>query len=300
MNGHKGSVYGYPPEDGYDSIQGMILQTLNGIKSLDGNFPIQWADGLVETFVDAGVLESLSRDWRENLGIESPTDEEADAKEKYGEDLKQELFDSISSQYATNANHAYAIITRYRKQTFDTKNRTDETYKEYEINGISASNMATNEKVRRLYYINKDDDIWRAVIDKKLIVSHSKGYTNLVTIPFESGSEKVPVFYDKGIFDTPLLQEDALYVLKSIVNDKSIDGKIHFKSGARFNDIKYTWKTTGFAFTLEYKGSNKKFKEVLDRLMEDTKLGTQYLFKYKQSGDIFMISVYAPISSSQN
>lgn len=300
MNGHKGSVYGYPPEDGYDSIQGMILQTLNGIKSLDGNFPIQWADGLVETFVDAGVLESLSRDWRENLGIESPTDEEANVKEKYGEDLKQELFDSISSQYATNANHAYAIITRYRKQTFDTKNRTDETYKEYEINGISASNMATNEKVRRLYYINKDDDIWRAVIDKKLIVSHSKGYTNLVTIPFESGSEKVPVFYDKGIFDTPLLQEDALYVLKSIVNDKSIDGKIHFKSGARFNDIKYTWKTTGFAFTLEYKGSNKKFKEVLDRLMEDTKLGTQYLFKYKQSGDIFMISVYAPISSSQN
>lgn len=300
MNGHKGSVYGYPPEDGYDSIQGMILQTLNGIKSLDGNFPIQWADGLVETFVDAGVLESLSRDWRENLGIESPTDEEANVKEKYSEDLKQELFDSISSQYATNANHAYAIMTRYRKQTFDTKNRTDETYKEYEINGISASNMATNEKVRRLYYINKDDDIWRAVIDKKLIVSHSKGYTNLVTIPFESGSEKVPVFYDKGIFDTPLLQEDALYVLKSIVNDKSIDGKIHFKSGARFNDVKYTWKTTGFAFTLEYKGSNKKFKEVLDRLMEDTKLGTQYLFKYKQSGDIFMISVYAPISSSQN
>lgn len=300
MNGHKGSVYGYPPEDGYDSIQGMILQTLNGIKSLDGNFPIQWADGLVETFVDAGVLESLSRDWRENLGIESPTDEEANVKEKYGEDLKQELFDSISSQYATNANHAYAIITRYRKQTFDTKNRTDKTYKEYEINGISASNMATNEKVRRLYYINKDDDIWRAVIDKKLIVSHSKGYTNLVTIPFENGSEKVPVFYDKGIFDTPLLQEDALYVLKSIVNDKSIDGKIHFKSGARFNDVKYTWKTTGFAFTLEYKGSNKKFKEVLDRLMEDTKLGTQYLFKYKQSGDIFMISVYAPISSSQN
>ena len=300
MNGHKGSVYGYPPEDGYDSIQGMILQTLNGIKSLDGNFPIQWADGLVETFVDAGVLESLSRDWRENLGIESPTDEEANVKEKYSEDLKQELFDSISSQYATNANHAYAIMTRYRKQTFDTKNRTDETYKEYEINGISASNMATNEKVRRLYYINKDDDIWRAVIDKKLIVSHSKGYTNLVTIPFENGSEKVPVFYDKGIFDTPLLQEDALYVLKSIVNDKSIDGKIHFKSGARFNDVKYTWKTTGFAFTLEYKGSNKKFKEVLDRLMEDTKLGTQYLFKYKQSGDIFMISVYAPISSSQN
>ena len=35
-------------------------------------------------------------------------------------------------------------------------------------------------------------------------------------------------------------------------------------------------------------------------LMEDTKLGTQYLFKYSQSGDLFTITVYAPTDTSQN
>ena len=303
MNGHKGSVYGYPVEEGYDSIQGMVLQTINKIQSIDGNFPIQWADGLVDIFVDGGTLESLSKDWRIDLGIELAEDAEGNtdlSNEEDKEDLTQELFNSVSSQYAARANHAYAVMTRYRRQTFDTKNRTDERYKQYEINGISTANVATNEKVRKLYYINRDDDIWRAVIDKKLVISHATSYTNMLTIPFESGSEKVPVYYNQGIFDTPLLQEDALFVLKSIVKDKSIDGKIHFKSGARFNDVRYTWKTTGFAFTLEYKGSNKKFREVLDKLIEDTRLGTQKLFAYSQSGDLFMITIYAPSDASQN
>lgn len=296
MNGHKGSVYGYPVSDGYDSIQGMVLQFIDGVRSMDGNFFLQWADGLVDTFVDKGVLESLSAEWRKNLEIESPGASEA--LDETGEDLKQSIFDSISSQYASNANHAYAIMTKYRKQSFHTKNRTDETYKAYEINGITASNIATNERVQKLYYINRDDDIWRAIIDEKLIVSHSKKYTNLVTIPFESGSEKVPVYYESGIFDTPLLQEDALFVLKSLVTNKSIDKTIVFKSGTRFNDISYTWKTTGFSFVIEYKGSNKKMKEVLENLREDTKLGGQYLFKYAESDGKFNISIYPPLQTS--
>ena len=301
MNGHKGSVYGYPVQEGYDSIQGMVLQTINSIRSWDGNFLWQWADGLVDTFVDSGVLESLSKEWRQDLGLEDANGN--DVGNVYGEDEVQELYNDISSQYATNANHAYAVMTKYRVQTFDTKSRTDEVYKQYEIDGVSTRTMATNERVRRLHYINRDDDIWRAVIDKKLIISHTERYTNLVTIPFESGSEKVPVHFSQGVFDTPLLQEDALFVLKSIVRNKSIDGKVYFKSGARFNDTKYTWKTTGFSFTIEYKGiksSKKEMITVLDNLMEDTKLGTQYLFKYSQSGDLFSITVYAPTDVSQN
>ena len=298
MNGHKGSVAGYPVADGYDSIQGMILQTIDGIRGLDGNFPLQWADGLVEIFVDKGVLETLSQEWRKDLGIESPGASEK--LDETGEDLKQNIYDSVSSQYASNANHAYAIMTKYRKQSFYTKNRTDETYKAYEIKGITSGNIATNERVQKLYYINRDDDIWRAIVDERLVVSHSKGYTNLVTIPFESGSEKVPVYYENGIFDTPLLQEDALFVLKSLVTNKSLEkGKIYFKSGARFNDINYTWKTTGFLFLIEYKGSNNTMKKVLDELREDTKLGGQYLFKYAQAGDKFTISVYPPMQNTK-
>jgi hypothetical protein len=306
MNGHKGSVYGFPVVEGYDSIQGMVLQTINGIKSLDGNFPIQWADGLVDLFVDPGVLEKLSYDWRKDLGLEVTPEElekygkDEDGNPIYTEDLTQELYNSISSQYASNANHAYAVMTRYRKQSFDTKKRTDPVYKQYEIDGVEPSNVATNEKVRKLYYIHRDDDIWRAIIDEKLVVSHAKKNNTLLTIPFESGTEKVPVLYEKGIFDTPLLQEDALFVLKSLVKDKSITGKIHFKSGARFNDTKHPWKTTGFAFTVDYKGSNNKFKEALDNLIEDTRLGDRKLFAYGQSGDLFTITVYAPVDTSQN
>lgn len=298
MNGHKGSVYGYPVVDGYDSIQGMVLQCIDGIRGMDGGFPLQWADGLVDTFVDKGVLEGLSQEWREDLGIE--TFKAGDTLDEVGEDVYQNIYNSVSSQYASNANHAYAIMTKYRKQSFHTKNRTDETYKAYEIKGITSSNIATNERIQKLYYINRDDDIWKAIIDERLVVSHSKGYTNLITIPFESGAEKVPVYYENGIFDTPLLQEDALFVLKSLVTNKSLEkGTIYFKSGTRFNDIDYTWKTTGFQFTIEYKGSDKKMTEALDKLREDTKLGGQYLFKYAEKGGKFTISVYAPFQTTK-
>ena len=36
MNGHKGSVYGYPVKEGYDSIQGMIMSFAEMFKKLDG------------------------------------------------------------------------------------------------------------------------------------------------------------------------------------------------------------------------------------------------------------------------
>ena len=34
MNGHKGSVAMYPVNDGYNSIQGMILETVKAIQNL--------------------------------------------------------------------------------------------------------------------------------------------------------------------------------------------------------------------------------------------------------------------------
>ena len=38
MNGHKGSVYGYPVLEGYNSIQGMIIEFTESIrKMLGGN-----------------------------------------------------------------------------------------------------------------------------------------------------------------------------------------------------------------------------------------------------------------------
>lgn len=304
MNGHKGSVYGYPVNDGYDSIQGMVLQFVDTIKSWDGNFCLQWADGLVETFVDKNVLANLSAEWRKDLGIEGSN--VTGALDETSEELKQNIYGSVSSAYAANANHAYAIMTKYRKQSFDTKHRTDETYKYYEIKGVSLSNIATNSKVQKLYYIVRDDDIWKAIVDNRLVVSHSKGYSNLVTIPFEGGSEKVPVLVDGNIIETPLLQEDALFILKSLVLDENLQkGKIHFKSGARLNDVNMTWKNTGFSFTIEYKGiagRDSKMVETLDRLKEQMQLTNRPVFAYQQVkgfNDKFVITVYPPIQDTE-
>lgn len=198
-------------------------------------------------------------------------------------------------------------MTKYRKKSFDTKQRTDETYKYYEIKDITLSNIATNSKVQKLYYIVRDDDIWKAICDDRLVISHSKGYSNLVTIPFEGGSEKVPVLVvDGNIIETPLLQEDALFILKSLVLDENLQkGKIHFKSGARLNDVNMTWKNTGFSFTIEYKGlagRDSKMAEVLDRLKEQTQLTGRPVFAYQQVkgvNDKFVITVYPPIQNNE-
>lgn len=299
MNGNKGSVAGYPVQEGYDSIQGMVMQFVDGVKGLDGGLPFM--DWILEAFVDKGVLENLSKEWRRDLGIDNP--EDTGALDETGEDFKQNVYNTVSSAYAANANHAYAIMTKYRKLDFNTKGRTDETYKYYEIKGVTASNIASNPKVQKLYYINRDDDIWKAITDDRLVVAHSKSYTNLVTIPFESGNEKVPVAVKNNIIDTPLLQEDALYILKCLVTDESLKkGTIHFKSGARLNDVDKTWKNTGFAFTVEYKGLlgfDGTMRKALDKIQQDTRLSDNNMFAYQESGSKFMITVYPPVKDTK-
>ena len=299
MNGHKGSVAMYPVQEGYDSLQGMILQFVESIDKL--NFGFSWGIGsiLKDIFVDTNVLNDLSKEWRQKLGLTDP--DIGDAVDSTSEDFYQNVYNSIATSYSANSSHDYAIRTKYRIQSFDTKGKTDETYKYYEITGVSVSNLSRNEKVKSLYYINRDDDIWKAIADNRFVISHSKQYTNLVTIPFESGTEKVPVFVKDGVIDTPLVQEDVLFILKNLVNDKNLNkGTIHFKSGARFNDNS-TWKNTGFMFILEYKGSDKKLDNALKEI-QNNYIGKEgmKLFDYKKQGSKFMISVYPPKQSIAN
>lgn len=296
MNGHKGSVAMYPVQEGYDSMQGMILQFVDGVEKL--NFGLPWGIGsiLKNLFVDTDVLNSLSQEWRKKLGLNDP--DIGEDLDETSEEFYQNVYNSISSSYSANSNQDYAIRTKYRVQTFDTKGKTDSTYKHYEITGVSVTNISRNEKVKSLYYINRDDDIWKAIADNRFVISHAKKYTNLVTIPFESGTEKVPVYVNNGVIDTPLVQEDVLFILKNLVNDKNLkNGTIHFKSGARFND-KATWKNTGFSFILEYKGSDKKLDTALKEIQDDY-IGKENmkLFSYKKDGSKFMISVYPPKQS---
>ena len=97
-----------------------------------------------------------------------------------------------------------------------------------------------------------------------------------------------------------------MFILKSLVLDENLQkGKIHFKSGARLNDVNMTWKNTGFSFTIEYKGiagRDSKMVETLDRLKEQMQLTNRPVFAYQQVkgfNDKFVITVYPPIQDTE-
>jgi hypothetical protein len=101
----------------------------------------------------------------------------------------------------------------------------------------------------------------------------------------------------------PMIQEDALYVLKLILNDQNMSNvKLEFTSGVRVNDIR-TWKNTGFVFELHC-NDQKQLKKALDNIRTTTtwkKNGVEYpLFAYQQSGEDFVISVYPEASKNHN
>lgn len=319
MNGHKGSVAMYPVNDGYNSIQGMILETVDSIRSIGAkNSFFKWGDWLTGTFVDMGVLESLSTEWRQDLGLPDPNNPD-DGILINSEDFNQNVYNEISAGYANKANHAYSLMTKSRLTSYDTNGGTDATYKYYEIKGINPRNLITNEKIRNLYYLEKDDILQKAIADDKLIISHNKAYTHMATIQFEYGNERIPVVVNnKREIDTPLVQEEVIYILQKLVTDKSLKGKIHFKSGARFNDSR-TWRNTGFSFILEYQGFDDRLGEALDKVQKETmyegpkesseKGSKKYnMFTYKKydsttdydngsegsHGSRFVIIVYAP------
>lgn len=156
------------------------------------------------------------------------------------EDFNQEVYNEIAAGYSNKANHGYSLMTRNRIKSYDTSKGTSPTYKYYEIKGISASNLITNKKVRNLYYLEKDDVIQKAISDDKLVISHNKSYNTFANIQFEYGNERIPVVVNSSnnVIDTPLVQEEVVYIMQKLVNDKSLKGKIHFKSGARFNDTR--------------------------------------------------------------
>lgn len=274
MNGHKGSVAMYPVQDGYNSIQGMVLETVEAIKKLNvGNFWLtQFGDMLTGMLVDTNVLNTLSSQWRSDLGLVDPDNEdEAINFATESEDFNQNVFNEISAGYSNVSNSAYSLMTKSRLKSYDTNNKTNETYKYYEITGITASNLITNEKVRNLYYIEKDDVLQKAIANDKLVIAHNKAYNTFANIQFEYGNERIPVIVNSktGVIDTPLVQEEVIHILQKLVVDDSLKGKIHFKSGARFNDTR-SWKNTGFSFILEYQGSDSRLGEALERVRKET------------------------------
>ena len=116
----------------------------------------------------------------------------------------------------------------------------------------------------------------------------------------------IKLFADNGggnlVFDLPMLQEDALMVLKLILNDQALKNeKVSFLSGARINSTK-PWRSSGFAFVLgaDDKGALenaiKNVREQLTTLAGDQK--DNQIFDYNPADeDGFLIIVYPPANT---
>ena len=331
MNGHKGSVvgYAYTEQDADDSIQGIVTEC---VKVLDEK---AWGIGgfVLNIFMNRDEYNATVANWSNTL-----TTLEGAQPIQTVEGVYQNALGEVSSEYSNRSASIQMLRTKYRLVSFNTNNGSDSTYLQYRILGVSTSkdidpskkieyransatdiyesSVFTNKNLLDLYPIEDDIDVKKAIagthsVVKEFKIAHSTGPIT-VSLPFESGSRVIRFIAQANptsalgsypILDMPMIQEDALYVLKLILNDQNMSNvKLEFTSGVRVNDIR-TWKNTGFVFELHC-NDQKQLKKALDNIRTTTtwkKNGVEYpLFAYQQSGEDFVISVYPEASKNHN
>lgn len=334
MAGHKGSVMGYEytQKDAEDSIQGLIVKSVEWLNA-DGTkfkkvFPFDFGDilmGMLTRNVDDGngnkisEYELIRNRWVQTLPLIEDDAEMAELRNEsesvQQERLLQMLYGSATTEFRTRNQMIAALRTKWRiPSLMYTKEDpiADVTYKKYHISGVnSIKSLATNDKILALYPIEDEFEIKQAVVKgshpnvKQLTIVHSQGNAK-VQMPFESGNRIIKFFTeasgDTYIYDLPMLQEDAIMILKLILNDQALKNKhVSFLSGTRVNDAK-TWKSTGFAFVIDSKDKSA-LKNALDQVLKDTTnldKDKTPIFEYQEKDNGFLVIVYAPINSQNN
>lgn len=297
MNGSKGSIMSYPPADSHNSIQGMTIDVLEKMES----FPF---GGLLRDMfiISDDNYEAIVNGYKQTLGI-TGGGEFPDETTK-NNNIIYELQNQIAAELGLNSYKANATMMKARLQSFNTNKGTTPEYVKYSIRGVTKENISRNEKILELVPIEDDAEIKKAVNGnhkniKLLEIAHSKS-DKKVQIDFEEGSKTI--LYTQGpgstVFDMPLLQEDALFVLKDIISHTYLQRKVvHFTSGVRINSTK-TWQNTGFRFVLKSDDHGSLLKAV-KASKDSTMIMNQYLFNYDDSGDAISICVYPPIESNK-
>ena len=327
MNGHKGSVvgYSYTDQDADDSIQGIVTKCVEILdtKALGiGGF-------LLNIFMNRDEYNATVANWSNTLTTLNGAEPIQTIEGVY-----QNALGEVSSEFSNRSASIPMIKNKFRLRTFNTNNGSDLTYLKYRILGVVTSkevdtqkvieyrsdsstniyetSIFTNKNLLSLFPIEDDIDIKKAIagthpVVKEFKIAHSVGAIT-VNIPFESGARVIRFIAETNstsklsaypILDMPMVQEDALYILKLILNDQSLKGvKLEFTSGVRVNDIR-TWKNTGYVFELHTNDSDQ-LKKALDNVKKNTTWamnGTEYpMFAYKQDGENFVISVYPEVT----
>lgn len=286
MNGHKGSVYGWPVKEGYDSIQGMIMEFTNMFK---GNFVTDW---ILDLFVDENIFERLCSKWNADLGLS--TNEQMSQEE-----LAQTTYQNVSSMYAANNKHAYAlmVVPRISKEVLESDGSLD-LLNEYKITNISPMSIPNNERILKLNFISNNPVIRKAIADKRFEIAHAEKSDYIINIPFESGTQGVPAKINDGVIDMPLVQEELMLILEHLLSHEKLKNKkIIFKSGIRVNENPVSWKNTGFAMILEInKSGGKDLEEVLKDFERTSNIvqNSDGLFSFVVKGDKATIIALPP------
>ena len=314
MAGHRGSVFGYPYSQSKDSIQGMIMAGYEMITDV----PI--VGSLTKAFCKGANVDGVFNYWRESLGIAQMSND----TNLSIENLYQEICGYASKEFSSNGAEIQALKFKDRLLSFDTNGKTDKTYLSYQIGGVTSANkeaqetippdeigklsisdIPTNEKVLALTPIEDDDEIKLAKsgghpIIKDFVIAHSSSPVNELGIKFEGGDRAIKYIVDGDVYDLPMIQTDALYVLKIIMQETALQGAIlTFTSGTRVNDSR-SWKSTGFAFVLDCddKSSlltavkNARAKTDSETLGPNKKKIKRHVFSYQNTDNGIAITIY--------
>lgn len=329
MAGHKGSVrgYQYTKDDADDSIQGLIVNSVEwlnkGNDKFEKVFPFEFGDILMGMFTrdlkdengnKISEYELVRDQWMKSMPIEESNDAlSLDAEGRMSqEEFIQMLYGSATTELDARRQAIPALRTKWRIPSLlvsETDRLADNVYKKYHIDGVaSITDLSSHEKLLSLYPIEDEPDIKQALIKgthpvvKELQIAHSMGNAK-VQMPFESGNRIIKFFAmpgeaDEGyIYDMPMLQQDALLVLKLILNDQALRNKtVMFMSGARVNDKK-TWKSTGYAFVLNC-SDQTALKDAIENTIKITSTldkNKTPIFEYKEDSEGYLIIVYAEV-----
>ena len=335
MAGHRGSVYGYQysGKDKNNSIQGMVMNFLSS------EYNTGCIDEVFNFILCDENYEKVKNKWINNLGLENSNDiinGDGAGDSRNVEAFYQYLSNSISKEYTARAAYLAAMKTRPRIQTFNTsinrdgkaQPRSSETYLKYQIGGVhdlsnpdddptrkavAANELSTNERIKALLPLEDDPDIKLALnsdahpVIKKFIFLHS---SSPLVFNLQMENEDTIIRYiaeSKGnytIYDLPMLQEDAVMLIKLIINSENLKGReVTFMSGTRVNSTS-SWKSTGFWFSLSCDDADALEKASSD-LRKESSWNTSFTktkscFAYKRTGDTIQYNVYAPIEQDKN
>ena len=328
MSGHRGSVYGYTYDSktAMNSVQGYVMKFLGG--DTDNGFIN--ALGTVTNFLFCDEnYDAVQNQWITNLGLEQTNDimKSGDYSPANIEKFAQSLISSVAMEYSARSAALAAMRTKPRITSFNTSNRTSEVYLKYQIGGLhdkskeqinklgvdeklaaalTVADLSTHERIKELIPIEDDPEIKLAltsgehpVIKQFQIQQAYSPETFDLKMECENTIIRYMVDGDGNtIFDLPMLRDDALTILKLIINEDNMQGKIvTFLSGTMVNSTA-SWKSTGFAFSLAcddikaLEGATKTIKKD-----KGWALGNE-LFAYKNTGKSIQYTVYAPIEDA--